>query len=228
MEPSTAHSLKAISSCVIWCCYGIALLYSVGFSLTSLTVIAGGLSLGVGFGLQHIVNNFVSGLLIIFGGAVRQGDVIQMDSIMAKVLETNVRSTTIQTMDNAIISVPNSDIINSKIINWTRNDPVVKKEIRIGVAYGSDVEKVRKTLLEAAAGHPHVLRNPSPLVFFTQFGDSNLNFSLFVWVDHIDVAVKTVSELNFEIDRRFREESIVMAFPQLEIHMKDTPLGIRS
>ncbi len=221
VDASTVHSLKSVSSYVLWCIYCVALLYLIGFSLTSLTVIAGGLSLGIGFGLQHIVNNFISGLLIIFGGTVRQGDIIQMDNIMAKVLEINVRSTTIQTMDNALIAVPNSDMLNTKIINWTRNDLVVKKEIKIGVAYGSDVEKVRSVLMEAARNHQNVLKSPEPVVWFSQFGNSTLDFSLFVWIDNINIAGKVISDLNYTIDRRSREENIVMAFPQLEISVKN-------
>ena len=221
VEASTVHSLKSVSSYVLWCIYCVVLLYLIGFSLTSLTVIAGGLSLGIGFGLQHIVNNFISGLLIIFGGTVRQGDIIQMDNIMAKVLEINVRSTTIQTMDNALIAVPNSDMLNTKIINWTRNDLIVKKEIKIGVAYGSDVEKVRNVLMEAARNHQNVLKSPEPLVWFSQFGNSTLDFSLFVWIDNINIAGRVISDLNYTIDRRFREENIVMAFPQLEISVKN-------
>ncbi len=220
IDLATIHSIKTVLSSVIWGAYAIILLYLFGFSLTSITVIAGGLSLGVGFGLQNIVNNFVSGLIIIFGGTVRKEDIIQIDGTMAKVMEINVRSTSIQTFENAIISVPNADILTSKITNWTRNDPIVKKEIKIGVAYGSDTEKVRKILLEIATSHQHVMKNPEPMVLFKQFGDSTLDFSLFVWTN-IDFAMLVLSDMHFSIDKRFRDEKISIAFPQLEIHVRN-------
>ncbi len=218
IEDATVHSLRTIFSSIMWGLYLIVMLYLVGVNLTSITVIAGGLSLGIGFGLQNIVNNFMSGLIIIFGGTVRKGDVIQIEGTMAKVLEINVRSTSIQTYDNAIISVPNSDILTSKITNWTRNDPIVKRELKVGVAYGSDVEKVKAILLEVAKNNPRVVRDPAPIVLFKDFGDSTLNFSLFVWLD-IDNALQTLSELHFEIDRLFRDADINIAFPQLQIHV---------
>lgn len=220
IDAATIDSLRAVLASVLWGLYALILLYLLGVSFTSITVVAGGLSLGIGFGLQNIVNNFVSGIIIIFGGTVRKGDIIQIDGIMAKVTEINVRSTTIQTFDNAIIAVPNSDILTSKITNWTRNDPIVKREIKVGVAYGSNVEQVRKILLEIANSNPNVCKSPEPLVLFKEFGDSTLNFTLFVWL-HIEKSLTTLSDLHCAIEKRFREEGISIAFPQLEIHVKN-------
>ena len=182
-------------------------------------VVAGGLSVGIGFGLQNIVNNFVAGLILLFGRSIQAGDTIQIDSIWGKVRKVNIRNTVVQTFDNATLFVPNSALISGKLVNWTHRDPTVRREITIGVAYGSNTDQVRQILLDAVAGHPHVLTTPAPAVQFTNFGESSLDFKLLFWVDNVNVAVGTTSDIRFAIDRRFREVGIDIPFPQREVRI---------
>jgi small-conductance mechanosensitive channel len=135
------------------------------------------------------------------------------------VRKVNIRNTVVQTFDNATLFVPNSDLISGKLVNWTHRDPTVRREITIGVAYGSNTEQVRQILLDAVTGHEHVLKTPAPSVQFTNFGESSLDFKLLFWVDNVNAAVGTTSDIRFAIDRRFREVGIDIPFPQREVRI---------
>ena len=223
LERGVTVSMQVVSSYGLWCLYVILVLYLLGANPTSLLVLAGGLSVGIGFGLQNIVNNFLSGLIILFGSSLHQGDWIEVDGKLCLVLKINIRTTVVQSRDNALIILPNSDVISNRLINWTRNGKKVRRQMRVGVAYGSDVEKVKALLLEVAAAHPRVLENPRPRVLFWDFGNSTLDFVLRVWVDNIDYRNRALSDLREETDRVFRENGIEIAFPQIDLHVKDLP-----
>ena len=211
--------LDTTSRYVFWGAYALISLFLLGFSFTSLAVIAGGLSVGIGFGLQNIVNNFVAGLILLFGRSIQAGDTIQIDSIWGVVRKVNIRNTMVRTFDNATLFVPNSDLIAGKLINWSHRDPTVRREITVGVAYGSDTGQVRDILLAAAKAHPRVLAHPEPAVQFQNFGESSLDFKLFFWVDNVSVGLSTMSDIRFELDRRFREAGIEIPFPQREVRI---------
>jgi len=219
VDPGVRDVLDTTSMYVLWGIYCLISLFLLGFSFTSLAVIAGGLSVGIGFGLQNIVNNFVAGLILLFGRSIQAGDTIQIDAIWGQVRKVNIRNTVVQTFDNATLFVPNSDLIAGKLVNWTHRDPTVRREIAIGVAYGSNTELVRDILLEAARKQPHVLTQPGPSVQFQNFGESSLDFKLLFWVDNVAAAVSTTSDIRFTIDRRFREEHIDIPFPQREVRI---------
>ncbi|QAZ68025.1 mechanosensitive ion channel domain-containing protein [Solidesulfovibrio carbinolicus] len=219
IDPGVRDVLETTSLYVLWGLYILISLFLLGFSFTSLAVVAGGLSVGIGFGLQNIVNNFVAGLILLFGRSIQAGDTIQIDAIWGQVRKVNIRNTVVQTFDNATLFVPNSDLISGKLVNWTHRDPTVRREITIGVAYGSNTEQVRQILLDAVAGHEHVLKTPAPSVQFTNFGESSLDFKLLFWVDNVGVAVGTTSDIRFAIDRRFREVGIDIPFPQREVRI---------
>jgi small-conductance mechanosensitive channel len=221
VDPGVRDVLDTTSLYVLWGCYVLIALFLLGFSFTSLAVVAGGLSVGIGFGLQNIVNNFVAGLILLFGRSIQAGDTIQIDSIWGQVRKVNIRNTVVQTFDNATLFVPNSDLIAGKLVNWTHRDPTVRREIAVGVAYGSNTERVREFLLEAARNQPHVLKQPEPSVQFQNFGESSLDFKLLFWVDNVQAAVSTTSDIRFAIDRRFREEGIDIPFPQREVRIVD-------
>jgi small-conductance mechanosensitive channel len=221
IDPGVRDVLDTTSMYLLWGIYALFSLFLLGFSFTSLAVVAGGLSVGIGFGLQNIVNNFVAGLILLFGRSLQAGDTIQIDTVWGRVRKVNIRNTVVQTFDNATLFVPNSDLIAGKLVNWTHRDPTVRREIAVGVAYGSETELVRSILLEAAAGHPRVLRDPAPSVLFQNFGESSLDFKLFFWVDDVSAALTAMSDIRFAIDRRFREEGIDIPFPQREVRIVD-------
>lgn len=216
----TMHSLQTITSYSLWALFGILAMSVLGVNLTSLTVIAGGLSVGIGFGMQTIFNNFVSGLILLFGRSIQQEDIIQVGELWSTVKKINIRTTVVETFENATIIIPNSDLISNQVTNWTKDNPTLRRDLAIGVAYGSDTELVKKTLLEIANAHPHVLKTPSAWVLFNDFGASSLDFILRVWIDDIDYSLRTISELRFEIDKEFRKHNIEIAFPQMDLHIR--------
>lgn len=216
-------SMQTLFTYGVWSLFTIISMRALGLNLTSIAVIAGGLSVGIGFGLQNIVNNFISGLILLFGRSIQQGDVIELEGLWCTVQKINIRTTLVETFENAVIMIPNSDLVTTQMTNWTKNSSILRRDILVGVAYGSDTEKVRQTLLEVASDNSHVLDIPEPYVHFSNFGSSSLDFILRVWIDDIDYAIRAMSELRFEIDNSFRKEGIEIAFPQLDIHVKSMP-----
>ncbi|SDF15579.1 mechanosensitive ion channel family protein [Desulfovibrio legallii] len=207
----------------LWCCFGLFVLRALGMELSNLAMVAGGLSVGIGFGMQTIVNNFLSGLILIFSRTLQAGDVVDVGGIQGRVRKISVRATMVETFDNALIIVPNSEFVASRLINWTRNSRTVRREIKIGVAYGSSADQVMKILLAIANSHSNVLKYPPPAVSFDDFGASTLDFTLRFWVRDYDVSVSTSSDIRLEIEKAFREADIEIAFPQLDVHIKDVP-----
>ena len=201
----------------------------LGVSLTSLAVVAGGLSVGIGFGLQNITNNFISGLLIIFGQTLREGDIIEVgNNLTGIVRKITIRTTLVETFDNATIFVPNAELLSGRLTNWTRNGRTVRKDIHIGVAYDSDIGLVMGLLKEIADNHSQVLRYPEPMVVFSDFAASSLNFILRFWVGDLSQAPDIITDLRVIIAKRFTEKNIDIAFPQLDIHIRnDSVLALR-
>lgn len=193
----------------------------VGVNLTSLAILAGAVGVGIGFGLQNIVHNFVSGIIILAERPIAVGDRIEVGGVAGTVSQINLRSTTVLTNDNIAIIVPNSDFISHTVTNWSYGDPRVQMRLPVGVAYGSDVEKLRRVLLEVAAEHPKVLKDPQPTVFFEGFGESALNFELGVWTAEMTHAPRRFrSELYFAMERKLRENQIDIPFPQRDLHLR--------
>jgi len=219
MDKGAAASLKAIARYFWWGVFILSVLFFLGFSPTSLAVVAGGLSVGIGFGLQNIVNNFISGLILLFGRSVQAGDVIELGGVMGVVKEVNIRNTEVLSFDNATLFTPNSDLIANRIVNWSHADPSVRREIDVGVAYGSDLGLVRSLLVEAALESPFVMRSPRPTPLFWNFGDSSLDFKLRFWVDSIMNAAQTMSDVRDAIDLRFRKHGVDIPFPQADVRV---------
>ena len=191
---------------------------TLGIDLSNLAIIAGALSVGIGFGLQNVVNNFVSGLILLMERPVKVGDWIVVGEHQGYVERINVRATEIRTFRRSSVIIPNSELLSSSLVNWTHKDAVVRIEIPVGVSYASDVDLVRDTLMEIAASHPDVLRDPEPFLLFTDFGESSLDFSLRCYA-HADRAFGAATEMRFEIVRRFRERDIEIPFPQRDLHV---------
>lgn len=221
IDHGAAASLQRIGIYCLWLLFGLISLNTLGISLTNFAVIAGGLSVGIGFGMQAIISNFISGLILLFDRAIQPGDVIEVGGVWAKVVSVNIRNTEVQTFDNAKIFLPNSTLIANQVTNWThRNDVRIRRDVAVGVAYGSDVELVKKLLMEAAAEHPAVLSNPGPVVIFSNFGANSLDFFVRFWVRHVDLALSTSSEIREAIDFKFREHGVEIPFPQVDLHVR--------
>jgi small-conductance mechanosensitive channel len=207
-----------ISVYAVWA-FGIMLsLHTFGMGTTTLAFAFGALGIGLGFGLQNIFNNFISGNILLFERPIQVGDDVEVNGIWATVKKINVRATVVQTYDNASIIIPNSEFISSQVTNWSFKDKRLRRNIDVGVAYGSDIEAVREILLDIANNTKHVFKQPKPEVLFRDFGDSALIFRLRVWTD-IDNMLKIETAIRFEIDKCFREKGIVIAFPQRDVHL---------
>jgi small-conductance mechanosensitive channel len=200
---------------------------TVGINLSSLAVVAGALSVGIGFGLQNVVNNFVSGLIILAERPIQIGDRVDLGGgTIGKVSKIGARSTKVITGDNIVIIVPNSDFVSNRVINWTHSDPRVRIRLPVGVAYGTDPRLVEKLLMEIAAGQKDVLKDPAPAVHFLGFGDSALNFELLVWWGQGAQSPEVLqSQLNFAICDKFKERHIEIPFPQRDLHVQE-PLQV--
>ena len=193
---------------------------SFGFDLTRLTIMLSALGVGIGFGLQSVVNNFVSGLILLFERPVRVGDYIELNGNWCEIKKIGLRATTVQTFDQADVIIPNADLVSNQVTNWTLGNRSARLIIPVGVAYGSDVPLVIETLKACADPYPMVAEKPEPQVLFMSFGESSLDFELRVWVLDVDARLTALSELHEEIDRRFREANIEIAFPQRDLHFR--------
>lgn len=192
-----------------------------GVNLASLAVVAGALGLGIGFGLQSIVANFVAGIVLLAERPVAVGDRIEVEGVAGRVTKISLRATTVVTNDNISIIVPNSQLTSSPVTNWSHGGPRVRLRLAVGVAYGTDAEKLRGILLQVARAHKEVLANPEPMVYFDGFGDNALNFELAVWTDTMTHAPRRFrSELNFMIERALRQHAIEIPFPQRVVHLR--------
>ena len=205
----------------------IVLLQTVGIDLSALTILAGALGVGIGFGLQNITNNFVSGIIILFERPIKVGDRIEVGDVYGDVVNISMRSTTVVTNDNIAIIVPNSDFISTKVINWSYTDRNVRFKIPVGVSYNEDPVKVKNLLLKVAEENDAVLKHPKPDVLFSEFADSSLNFELRVWtLEYINKPNILKSDLYFEIFRKFKENEIEIPFPQRDLHIKNTQFTV--
>jgi small-conductance mechanosensitive channel len=200
-------------------------LENTGIHLGALTVFAGAVGVGVGFGLQNIASNFISGLVILAERPITIGDRVEVAGLAGQVELIRARSTVIRTNDNIAMIVPNTKFIDSPVTNWTYGDPRVRFRIPVGVAYGSDVNKVRETLIAAGQSNPHVLHDPAPSVFLKQFGESAMDFELVVWSSEMSHRPSRFrSDLNFAIEEKFREAGIEIPFPQRDLHIRSGTL----
>ena len=222
LERGLKDSILTIASYLGWGLGLLLALGTLGVDGTSLAVVFGALSIGIGFGLQTIFNNFISGLILLFERPIQVGDYVEVNGLWAEVKKINVRATVVQTFDNAAVIIPNSEFISQQVTNWSFKDKRMRRNIEVGVAYGSDIDLVEKTLLEIAHSMRGVYKYPKPDVLFIDHADSALIFRLRVWL-HVDDSWTVPSKIRCEIDRRFRELGIEIAFPQRDLHIRTLP-----
>jgi small-conductance mechanosensitive channel len=225
IEEGLRYTILRISHYIILVVGAVFALQFVGIDLGGLALIFGLLSVGIGFGLQNIASNFVSGIILLFERPIIIGDRITVGDLEGDVTAIKMRATTIQSLDNISIIVPNSDFISGKVINWSHGDNTIRLEIDVGVSYGSDIDLVFKALKEVALEDPHVLKVPQPDILFRKFGDSALNMTLRVWIEHLRLHYNIRSDINCAIVRKFREYGIEIPFPQRDVHVR-SPLPI--
>ncbi|MBN2516885.1 MAG: mechanosensitive ion channel, partial [Deltaproteobacteria bacterium] len=199
----------------------------IGINLTGLAVIFGLLSVGIGFGLQNITSNFVAGLILLFERPVAVGDRVTVGDSEGDVVEINIRSTTIRTMNNIAIIVPNSEFVSEKVINWSHGEKKIRLDIDVGVSYNSDLDTVIRCMKEAADESDHVLKVPEPVVHLVTFGDSSWNMQLRCWIADPKQHPSIRSEINCEIVRKFRANNVEIPYPQHDLHVRSSiPLSI--
>lgn len=223
MDRGSREAVVTLSGYVGFVVATIVGLTTAGVDFKSLAFVVGALSLGIGFGLQNIVSNFVSGLILLFERPIKSGDYISVGALEGSVKQIRIRSTEIETLDRQTVIVPNSELVATQVTNWVLYDTHGRLRLVIGVAYGSDTERVKEILESVASEHPDVLTKgptPKPRALFMAFGDSSLDFELRVWVRQIEKRFQITSDINFAIDRAFREADIEIPFPQRDLHVR--------
>ena len=213
----------AISSIMTYLIIGFGIIIAMitaGIDLSSFALLAGALGVGIGFGLQDIIKNFISGLILIFERPIQIGDAVQVDDLSGRVLKIGIRSSIIKTWQGAEVIVPNGNLISNKLVNWTLSDQLRRIDIKTGVSYGTDVKLVMQTLLKCATDHQQILTKPAPYVLFNDFAESYLEFELRCWTSNYTDWIFIKSEIMVTIDEAFTKEGIVIPFPQRDLHLK--------
>jgi small-conductance mechanosensitive channel len=222
LDRSLQYAISQIVSNIVLVVGVFIVLDNTGIHLGTLAVFAGAVGVGIGFGLQNIASNFISGLVILAERPITIGDRVEVAGITGQVQQIRARSTVILTNDNITMIVPNTKFIDSPVTNWTYGDPRVRFRIPIGVAYGSDLEKVRNALVEVARENSNVLPQPEPTVFLETFGESSINLELVVWSKEMSYRPRRFrSDLNFAIAEKLRETGIEIPGPQRDLHFRD-------
>nr|MBF0683719.1 mechanosensitive ion channel [Pseudomonas sp.] len=221
LAPGSAYAIGTLLSYTLVGTGIVSMLSTLGVSWDKLQWLVAALSVGLGFGLQEIFANFVSGLIILFEKPVRIGDVVTIGNLSGTVSRIRIRATTITDFDHKEIIVPNKTFVTDQLVNWSLSDTVTRVTIRIGVEFGSDLEQVRELLFQAARENPRVLKEPEPQVFFLNFGESRLEHELRLHVRDLGDRNPVIDEINRRLDAEFRERGIVIAFRQLDVHLKN-------
>lgn len=230
LTEGASAAVQSLVFYLLFLCFALFGLRVANVPLTVFTVLGGALAIGVGFGSQNVMNNFISGLILLTEQPVRVGDMIQIEDFTGTVRKIGGRSTIVRTADNIEIIVPNSSFLEKKVINWTRNNTTVRLKVIVGVIYGSPTDVVTEILKTAAVEHKKVYESPNPFVWFKDFGDNALIFELHFWVSirSSSERYQIESDIRYEIDAKCREKSIVIAFPQRDVHLDTVkPLEIR-
>jgi len=199
---------------------------AVGMPLDRLTILFGAFGVGIGFGLQNIFNNLVSGLILLFERPIQIGDTIEVGQLMGHVKSIGIRASNIRTFEGAEVIVPNGQLISNEVVNWTLSDQQRRIEVIAGVAYGSDPHKVRELLLKALEEHPEVIKDPSPNVFFNDLGENSLDFRLLFWTSNFDDWIRIRSDVLFKVYDVLKEAGIEIPFPQMDLHLRSVDPGI--
>lgn len=225
VERGMQYTVRRITHYVVMVLGALIAFQTVGVNLSGLAVIFGLLSVGIGFGLQNVTSNFISGIILLFEQPIRVGDRVTVGDTEGDVIAINMRATTISSVNNISIIVPNSQFISSEVINWSHGDPKIRVDVEVGVSYESDLDEVIQALMEVAEEHEGVLRSPAPEVLLAEFGDSSWNMILRAWMDRPKGHPVLRSQLHCAIVHKFRERGIEIPFPQRDLHVR-SPLPL--
>jgi small-conductance mechanosensitive channel len=195
-------------------------LQTIGLELTFLLASSAALFVGIGLGIQDVFKDVISGFVLLFGKTIKVGDVVEVEGIIGRVTDIDFRVSRVVTRDDIDMLIPNSKLVSEKVINWSFNNELTRFHVKIGVAYGSDVERIRDILISVAQNHPAITKSKKPFVRFTDFGESSLDFQLFFWSEQTFRIENILSDLRFDIDKEFKKNNITIPFPQRDIHMK--------
>ncbi len=221
VQPGAAEAFATLGFYVVLACLVVFALWVAEIPLTVFTLAGGALAIGIGFGSQNILNNFISGLILLAERPIKVGDLIDVNGTFGQVESIGARSTAIKSFDNFHIIVPNSTFLESNVVNWTHTDNLVRISLVVGVAYGSPVRKVEEILLDVVREHGKTVTPPEPVVLFNDFGDSALVFQTLFWIEMNRPMEqrRVLSDLRFRLDERFHEAGIVIAYPQRDLHL---------
>lgn len=220
MEQSTVYALQKLAAYFGYVIATAVALESVGINLTILLAGSAALLVGVGLGIQQIFNDFTSGLILLFGGTVKVGDIVEFNQTVGRIIEIDFRTSKIKTRDGITIIVPNSKLVSDNVINWTTMDDLTRFNVKVGVAYGSDTKLVENILVSTAKAHPAIDQTMPVRVQFKNFGESSLDFEVFFWARNSWEIEFVRSDIRFEIDKKFRENKVRIPFPQRDIHIQ--------
>jgi potassium efflux system protein len=227
LQPGSRYAINTLVRYVVVTVGVIAVLNIVGWDWSQIQWLVAALSVGLGFGLQEIVANFVSGLVILFERPVRVGDTVTVGQLTGKVSRVRIRATTITDWDRKEIIVPNKAFITEQVINWTLSDPITRIVIPVGIAYGSDFNLAHQVMQKTLRALPLVLDEPEPKVYFVGFGDSSLNFNLYVFSRELDDRLPLTHAVHAEILAALRENGIEIPFPQRDLHVRSVSPDIK-
>jgi potassium efflux system protein len=228
MNPGARYAYSTITRYTLTAIGIVIALNTMGLRWSNLQWLVAALGVGLGFGLQEIVANFISGLIVLFERPFTVGDTVTVGDIHGTVTRIQIRATTILDWDRKELIVPNKEFITGRLINWSLSDSIIRIKIPVGIAYGSDTELAEQLLLEAAQANPLVLKSPAPQPVFLSFGDNSLNFELRVFIKSIDDWIPMLHAMNRSIDKEIRQSGITIAFPQRDVHLDATsPLEVR-
>jgi len=224
VSPDLIHLIRRVFFIVALALLGFTTLDLLNVPLTAFAFVSGAIAIGVGFGAQNIINNFISGWILMWERPIRIGDFLEVGDTRGTVEAINTRSTRIRRVDGVHLLIPNSQLLENTVVNWTLVDHTTRASVRVGVAYGSPARRVAELLEQAAVEHPQVLADPKPVVFFEDFGDNALIFDLFFWVlaDSEKNLRRIRSDIRFHVDEQFAAAGIVIAFPQRDVHLDGT------
>lgn len=221
IENGKEHAVIQIGKYIIYVVGFVIALEAIGVNTTTLIISSSALFVGLGFGLQEAFRDFISGIILLFEGDVLIGDVVEMDNgIVAVVKKINLRTSKIRTRDGIVLIVPNSQLINERVINWSNSNKLTRFHVTVGVAYGSDVALVKQLLIDAAKELETISKHTVPFVRFVDFGNSSLDFEIHFWTEEVWRIEDAKSNLRFTIDQKFRENGVTIPFPQRDLHLK--------
>ena len=230
MTQAAVAAIRSVVFYVLLFSFTLLALRLVNVPLTVFTLLGGAAAIGLGFGSQNIVNNFISGLILLAERPIRIGDLIEVDDLYGTVENIGARSTHVRSSENVDIIVPNSSFLEKNVINWTLSDDRYRAQISVGVTYGSPTEEVTRLIRKAVDEHPRILKRPDPIILFADFGDNSLDFEVHFWIRMRRLMDRRIvaSDLRYRVDEMFREAGIVIAFPQRDVHLDSSrPLDVR-